>query len=109
LNQKKTEKTKATHLKHQGHIKLTDLFHIIDLCGKLLNKREPDEDDETPCEEFYKYARSHEEQGSSLDSCTGDYVLSEDVPKILLAVFAGQPDDKRIDAAALVNKLGSDK
>lgn len=34
-----------------------ELFHIIDLAGTLMNKKNPDDDDETPFMEFEKYAK----------------------------------------------------
>lgn len=44
-------------------IKVTELFHYINLCGILMNKAEPDDDDETPFEQFQKYAhKSHDKQ-----------------------------------------------
>ena len=42
----------------QNIIMIDDLFHVIDLTGKLLNKRDPDEDDHTPFDEFMRYAQS---------------------------------------------------
>ena len=33
-------------------VEVTSLAHIIDLAGQLLNKQEPDSDDETPFDEF---------------------------------------------------------
>jgi len=50
---------------------LNDLFHVIDLAGKLLNKKEPQEDDTTPYDEFMKYAKTvivaEHEDGEHLD------------------------------------------
>jgi len=42
------------HHKHtiKKHVMLTDLFHVIHLAGKLLNKSEPADDDETPFLQF---------------------------------------------------------
>ena len=44
------EKDHAHKMKNE--IMLTDLFHIVHLAGKLLNKAEPADDDETPFEQF---------------------------------------------------------
>lgn len=38
-------------------MRLQDLYHVIDLCGKLLSKKEPAEDDGTPFEEFNRYVK----------------------------------------------------
>jgi len=69
---------------------LTDLFHIIHHVGILLNKAEPHDDDTTPYDMFKKYAKTisvaEDEHGAGEDI---EYVESEDVPKILLAVFVG--------------------
>lgn len=50
---------------------MNDLFHVIDLAGKLLNKKEPEEDDTTPYDEFMKYAKTvivaEHEDGEHLD------------------------------------------
>lgn len=54
-----------------NEVHLNDLFHVIDLAGKLLNKKEPDEDDTTPYDEFMKYAKTvivaEHEDGEHLD------------------------------------------
>lgn len=41
----------------EREILLTDLFHILDLAGKLLNKKEPDQDSNRPFEEFMRYVK----------------------------------------------------
>ena len=41
--------------KDPKQVDVGSLAHIIDLAGQLLNKQEPDSDDETPFEEFQRY------------------------------------------------------
>ena len=36
---------------------ISDLFHILDMAGTLLNKAEPDNDDTAPFDEFMRYAK----------------------------------------------------
>jgi len=36
---------------------ISDLFHILDMAGTLLNKAEPDADDTVPFDEFMRYAK----------------------------------------------------
>lgn len=74
---------------NNSYVQLSDLFHIIDLCGTLLNKKEPDEEDQTPCEEFFKYAQARDAEESGRPGRPSDSVDIEDMPKILFAVFAG--------------------
>lgn len=38
-------------------IRINDLFHIIDLCGRFLNKAEPDDDDQQPAQLFFDHAQ----------------------------------------------------
>ena len=61
-----------------------------------MNKKSPDDNDTRPYDEFMRYAKLH----SVADEKTGEkhayqYVSAEDVPKILLGTFVGQPDEKR--------------
>lgn len=87
-------------------ILISDLFHIIHYAGILLNKKEPLDDDTRPFDEYMKYAKSRtvidEETNERMDI---ESVKAEDVPKILLGVFIGQEDEKRIDAAELIAKF----
>lgn len=86
----------------ENEILLSDLFHVIDLAGKLLNKKEPADDDTRPFDEWQRYAQYMvvtDDKGEKIDL---EYVETKDVPKILLGVFVGQPDEKRITAAELV-------
>lgn len=54
---KHEECTGAEHHHEEGdEIMLTELFHIINLAGILLNKAAPDDSDHTPFEQFQKYA-----------------------------------------------------
>mgnify|MGYP000279359342 CR=1 FL=1 len=81
-----------------------DLFNIVDLAGKLLNKKEPDDDDETPYNEFLKWEHIDIMEVEGEEDIEIQYVKAEDVPKILLAIFIGRPDEKRTDAAELLEK-----
>jgi len=36
---------------------ISDLFHILDMAGNLLNKAEPEPDDTAPFDEFMRYAK----------------------------------------------------
>lgn len=89
-----------------NEVHLNDLFHVIDLAGKLLNKKEPEEDDTTPYDEFMKYAKTvivaEHEDGEHLDL---QYVEVKYMPQLIFASFVGQPDEKRIDAAELLEKF----
>ena len=72
------------------------------MAGKLLNKKEPADDDTRPFDEWQRYAQYMvvtDDKGEKIDL---EYVETKDVPKILLGVFVGQPDEKRISAAELV-------
>lgn len=85
---------------------LDDLFHIVDLAGVLLNKKAPSDEDTRPYEEFMKYADN--QLVTDKDGNDGHYVQTvktEHVPKILMGIFIGQEDEKRIDAAALIEKF----
>ena len=46
------------HVKNaeQNIIMIDDLFHVVDLTGKLLNKEDPAEDDTKPFDEFMRFA-----------------------------------------------------
>lgn len=60
---------------------LNQFYHIIDLTGQLLNKEEPDDDDETPSNEWMKY-KNYDEYGI-------EFVDLQDVHKIIFAIFVG--------------------
>lgn len=94
-----------------NEVHLSDLFHIIDLAGKMMNKKEPDEDDETPYDEYMKHAHTDIIQSGveGEEDLEIEYVLAEDVPNILLAVFVGQPDEKRMEVSNLLNKYSDQK
>ena len=47
---------KAAHERFHEEIHLDDLFHVLDLAGKLLNKKEIDENDTAPFDIFMKYS-----------------------------------------------------
>ena len=65
----------------------------MDLAGKLLNKKDPDEDSVRPYEEFMRYAKVQAVSGKEGDEKQMfQYVDADDVPKIILGVFVGQPD-----------------
>ena len=94
------EEVDHVHASHSvNEVMLTDLFHVIHHVGILLNKEDPSDDDTTPYEQFKKYAKTISHEGQEIEYCDSD-----DVPKILLAVFVGQKDEKRIDAASLIQK-----
>lgn len=76
---------------------------MINLAGILMNKAEPDDDDETPFNEFEKYMKVEQ-----IDGQDAHYVDSSDVPKILFAIFVGQKDEKRVDAAELLQKYAGE-
>jgi|TARA_B110001450_G_scaffold141411_1_gene132420 hypothetical protein len=71
-----------------NEVHLNDLFHVIDLAGKLLNKKEPAEDDTTPYDEFMKYAKTvivaEHEDGEHLDL---QYVEVKYMPQLIFASF----------------------
>lgn len=71
-----------------NEVHLNDLFHVIDLAGKLLNKKEPDEEDTTPYDEFMKYAKTvivaEHEDGEHLDL---QYVEVKYMPQLIFASF----------------------
>lgn len=76
---------------------IKELFHVIDTCGRLLNKAELNDDDERPSQLFCRYSKLHH-----VDDCCEDeyyYVESSDVPIIIFSLFKDQPDQKRIDIA----------
>lgn len=84
---------------------IDDLFHLIDLAGTLLNKKAPADDDTRPYEEFMKYADTMEvKDQDGKNSIPIQYVRKELFPTILLGIFIGLPDEKRIDAASLIQK-----
>ena len=84
---------------------IDDLFHLIDLAGELLNKKAPADDSTRPYEEFMKYADTTEVTDKDGQNHTPvQYVRTELFPTILLGIFIGQPDEKRIDAASLIQK-----
>ena len=78
-----------------------------------MNKQEPDSDDEGPYEEFLKWEYTDIiEGGEGEDNVEIDYVKAADVPKILLSIFISKKDEKRTDAAELLDKYadqGEDK
>jgi hypothetical protein len=87
---------------------INDLFHVIDLSGQLLNKKEPADDDTTPFDEFCKYAQQavvSNKDGEKIKQ----FVPAQDVPNIIYSVFVGQPDAVRIDAAMLIKKYALSK
>ena len=89
--------------KSQKEVMLTDLFHIVHYCGILLNKASPADDDCTPFEEFTKYSKTElvdDHHGGLKEEV--EYVDVKHIPKILFAIFVGQKDEVRIDAAQLL-------
>ena len=93
------------HQKEAGIIMIDDLFHLIDLAGTLLNKKAPADDSTRPYDEFMKYADTMEVTDKDGQNPTPiQYVRTELFPTILLGIFIGQADEKRIDAASLIQK-----
>jgi hypothetical protein len=92
-------------VRFEKEILISDLYHILDLAGKLLNKKDPDQDDVRPYEEFMRYAKVQavaEKEGD--EKQVFQYVDSEEVPKIILGVFVGQPDEKRSEISDALKK-----
>jgi len=90
-------------------VMISDLFHIVNLASILMNKEEPDDDNTRPFDEFMKYAQRRivvNEKTNEREEI--EYVSTEIVPKILLGIFIGQKDAKRIDAAEFLFKFKSD-
>ena len=69
-----------------------------------MNKQEPADDDTRPFDEWQKYSKFMIVTDEKGDQVELEYVSKEDVQKILLGVFIGQKDQKRIDPADLVLK-----
>ena len=107
-NDKKQEHYHPDQEREINEVHLNDLFHVIDLAGKLLNKGEPSEEDCTPYDEFMKYAKTvivaESEESEHLDL---QYVDVKYMPQIIFATFVSQPDAKRVDAAELLAKYDS--
>lgn len=94
-----------------NEVHLSDVFHIVDLAGKMMNKQEPHEDDETPYDEFMKHAHTDIIQSGieGDEDLEIQYVSAEDVPSMLLAIFIGQPDEKRMEVANLLSRYSDQK
>ena len=107
-NDKEAEHYHPDEERDENEVHLNDLFHVIDLAGKLLNKEEPPEDCTVPYDEFMNYAKTvivaEHEDGEHLDL---QYVEVKYMPQIIFATFVGQKDAKRIDAAELLEKYHS--
>ena len=95
----------ASDVRFEKEILISDLFHILDLSGKLLNKKDPDQEDVRPYEEFMRYAKVQcVADKDSDEKHVFQYVDAEDVPKIILGVFIGQPDEKRSEVKQAMEK-----
>lgn len=78
----------------------------MDLAGKLLNKKDPDQDSVRPYEEFMRYVKVQAVADKETEEKhMFQYVDAEDVPKIILGVFVGQPDEKRSEVSEALKKL----
>jgi len=56
-------------------VHLNEFFGIIDLAGKLMNKAEPDSDDEGPYDEFQKWEHTDIIEGhDGEEDCEIDYI-----------------------------------
>ena len=79
-----------TNVRFPDDIMISDLFHIINLGGILLNKAEPSDEDTRPFDEFMKYAKTRIVLNEDTDEkMEVEFVTAEDVPKILLGTFIG--------------------
>lgn len=99
------------HPKDREHniIMVDDLFHIVDLAGQLLNKADPEDHDTKPYDEFLKHALTqavHDKDGKNPHIV--QFVPADEMPKVILGIFIGQPDKKRLDAAQLVMKYAEE-
>lgn len=92
-------------VRFEKEILISDLYHILDLAGKLLNKKDPDQDDVRPYEEFMRYAQVQAVADKETEEKhVFQYVDSVDVPKIILGVFVGQADEKRTEVTDALKK-----
>ena len=64
---------------------LSDLYHILHYSGILLNKAPIEDDSVKPAQEFMKYAKYEEIEGTNV----GPFVEPQDMPKIIYACFIG--------------------
>lgn len=89
-----------------NEVHFEDIYSVIDLSGKLLNKAELSGNNNLPTKLFNKYAQ----EATQINQETGihedyDYVDVKDFPNILYHTFLSQPDKQRIDIAELIARL----
>lgn len=78
------------------------------MCGKLLNKQPPEDDDHLPCYLFNKFSKKHvPEDEACIAAGEGEYyyVDAKDVPLIIFSIFKDKPDKKRVNIAQIINKV----
>jgi hypothetical protein len=75
----------------KDRIRITELYMIIDLVGRFLNKAEPGESCTHPYQEWAKYA-----QVEHVDGEAREYVHKDDMPSLLFNVFASHKDVLRM-------------
>lgn len=85
------------HLKGEKHEKITlkDLFTLTHLAGRLMNKKDPDDTDTRPCEEFMRLIKGKRADGVP-------YIEMDDMPPFLYKIFSEQPDQRRTDASEII-------
>ena len=44
-------------MENVNQVRIQDYFHVIDICGKLLNKAEPSDDDDRPGQLFNQFSK----------------------------------------------------
>ena len=66
-------------------ITLKDLFLLVTMAGKLMNKKDPEDDDTRPFEEFMTHSTKTRSDGM-------EYVEAADMPGIIYRIFVDRPD-----------------
>lgn len=79
-------------------VMLSDLFHVVEHSGILLNKENPPDDSTVAFDEFQKYMQSETIEIENKQTEIY-FVHADDMPKVIFAIFVGQKDQVRIDAA----------
>lgn len=78
----------SSNTRFPNDIMISDLHHIIELTGMLLNKEDPTDDCEKPFDEFTRYSHRHilKDKGEEV---LFESVSSELMPMVLYAIFVG--------------------
>lgn len=82
-------------------ITIKDLFLLITMAGKLMNKKDPEDDCTKPFEEFMAHSTKSRSDGM-------EYVEAADMPGIIYRIFVERPDQKRTDAAEIITSFNGD-